>query len=348
MVVNKSKASRRRRAVFYLILVIVPIVAAFTIGELLVMVFRPVPYMYPRYKYSPDYGFVLYENTRMVHGWPRKFKYHYTVNELGYWGKAIDPANAGNKSNIVVLGDSYTFGIGVNDGEPYAAVLQAEIGNAYNVINLGTPGWGLTQQIRRYFEFGTLYDPEVVVLQYCSNDPEDNLNNMVTTIESGEFKFSNTSAGIHRWKKLLSRSIIQKSQMYNLYRGRFYEFFQNRYVNKRSEELQQEAATGVRAANGPMPRELFYCELLELFAWSLQEQGVRLIVIAVEGNLEQFEHVAKCVGSLGDAGVFEYVEIEDWVRGVENRYSAEGHWGAGSHRAVGEGLARYIAAAHGP
>jgi hypothetical protein len=348
MAAMRSKMPRGRKAIFYLILVIAPLIIAFILGEIAVTIFRPVPYMYPRYKYSPQYGFTLYENTRMVHGWPRKFKFHYTINELGYRGTAVEPSRANDKPSIVILGDSYTFGMGVNDGEPYPAILEAELGHAYNVINLGTPGWGLTQQIRRYVEFGKLHNPDVVVLQFCANDPEDNLNNMVTTIEAGEFKFSSTSAGVHRLKKVLSHSIIQKSQMYNLYRGRLYEMFQNRHVNKKDKELKKKTGGEVEPGHANAPREQFYCELLELFARSLQEQGVRLIMITAEGHLERFDTIASCVESLEDAGALDYVAIADWVIGVEDRYSAEGHWGIGSHRAVGEGLARLVASTNGP
>ena len=57
------------------------------------------------------------------------------------------------KPNIVLLGDSYTFGFGVNDGNEFAAVMSRELSSDYNIINTGVGGWGLTQQIRRYYEF---------------------------------------------------------------------------------------------------------------------------------------------------------------------------------------------------
>lgn len=340
---TSGKMSWRRRIFFSLVLVCFSAAVAFAIGEVLVTIFRPVPYMYPRYKYSPQYGFTLYESTRMVHGWPRKFKFHYTVNEYGYRGAAIDPSTATGKPTIVVLGDSYTFGIGVEDGEPYPAVLETELGYAYNVVNLGTPGWGLTQHIRRYFEFGRLYHPKIVILQFCSNDPEDNLNNMVTRITSDDFEFVDAAAGVHRVKKYLSHSIIQRSQLYNLYRGRVYEFFQNRNVAEQDRQLRAVVGREVESmAESPTPRELFYCELLDLFARKLEADGVRLIMIAVDGFPKSFAHIEGCVRELDDGGYLTYVDVDSLIRGVRARYSPEGHWGAGSHRAIAAGLASRI------
>jgi hypothetical protein len=339
---SKRKISRGRKAIFYLILIIAPICMAFVIGEVLITIFKPVPYIYPRYKFSPQYGFVLYENTRMVHAWPRNYKFHYTVNEFGYRGKAVDPSDAQSKPNIVILGDSYTFGMGVNDGEQYSAILQMELGESFNVINLATPGWGLTQQIRRYSEFGALYKPIVLVMQYCSNDPEDNLNSMVTTIESGKFKFSNSNAGINRIKKYLSHSIIQKSQIYNLYRGRLFEYFQKKHVGKKQQGLENKIGTGDNAKQGIMAREKFYCDLLELFTRSRQEQGIRIIMIASDKDLKKFENIEICVKNLDSEGTLDYIDIKDWLKDVENHYSPEGHWGVDSHRAIGRGLADLI------
>ncbi len=61
-------------------------------------------------------------------------------------GRGLDPG----KKKIVVLGDSYTFGVYVNDDEAYPAVLGqriATLSDRYQVINAGyTDGWETDQQ----------------------------------------------------------------------------------------------------------------------------------------------------------------------------------------------------------
>jgi hypothetical protein len=339
-----------RRFVYYSSLFFIPVVAFLVIGEIVVRVFSPVPSMYPRYKYSPEYGFALYENTRMVHVWPRKFKFYYTINQYGYRGPSVDPSGAHDKASIVVLGDSFSFGMGVNDGEEYASVLRDALHGSCDVINLATPGWGLTQEIRRYYEFGRFFRPQIVVLQYCSNDPEDNLNNRVTRIQAGEFTFHNSTAVMNWPKRFLSRSLVQKSQLYNFFRGRAYEFFQNRYVNRKSAELAEEILPsessvpgGERSSPGEaMPREILYCELLTTFCSKIQVDGTRLIVIAGRRQLDEFPNISECVLTLEAEGALDYLDIEPWLKGVANRHSPEGHWGAGAHRAIGEHLAEHV------
>jgi hypothetical protein len=43
-------------------------------------------------------------------------------------------------------------------------------------------------EIRRYYDTGAAYDPRIVVLQFCDNDPSDNLANRVTVVENGNLK----------------------------------------------------------------------------------------------------------------------------------------------------------------
>lgn len=334
---------RAKTGLFVLITFGVVVVAAFTAGELMIRFTRPVRTMYPRYRFIPEYGFGLFPGRSVVHSQPGRFEFHYTVNEYGYRGEAIPVAGRYDTHNVVVLGDSYTFGQGVDDGEPYAAVLGDLLGDDYAVVNLGSPGWGLTQEIRRYVDLGARYQPEVVVLQYCSNDPEDNLNHRVTTVENGEFVFHSSSTSTSWAKKYLSGSIIQKSQLYNFYRGRIYEWFQNRHVQQVAADL-GETAEPVRTGE-VTARERFYCELLDRFAVELERDGVHLIMISVEKQLDNLPGVESCVMAEQDAGRLEYVDLDAVFDGVDRGdgfYSPEGHWGPRAHRLVAQALAPAI------
>lgn len=143
------ESSPIKRRAFYVAIIALSATISLVVGELIVRLFSPAPYMYPRYKYSQKYRFTLFENTRMEHGFPGKFKFYYTINEHGYRGRPVAFDNDGSRRNVVVLGDSYTFGMGVNDGEEYPAVLGDILGERYGVVNLGNPGWGLTQDRHR-------------------------------------------------------------------------------------------------------------------------------------------------------------------------------------------------------
>lgn len=290
--------------------------------------------MYPRWKYSPEYGAVLYTDTRMVHECPGQWSFTYNTNRYGYRGVPVPISNDYGHSNVVVLGDSYAFGHGVNDGDEFPAIMRRLLEGSHEVINLGVGGYGLTQEIRRFYEFGRLYDPDIVVLQFCNNDPTDCLVNRVTGVEDGRFAFKDSNNPIGWTKEWLSRSLIQKSQLYNVLRENVFDFFWRRTVEKGSG----------KSEGGRKPGEGLYIELLDVFARDLRRRGVRLIMISVNGELDDFQQAREKVAELETEGVLDYVEVAPWFDGEERNYSSpEGHrWGELGHEIVGRNLARYI------
>lgn len=74
---------------------------------------------------------------------------------------------------IVVLGDSFTFGVQVDYGERFTEVLE-ETTPRLEVVNLGVNAFGTDQELRVLEVEGALYRPDVVVLlAYLGNDLDD-------------------------------------------------------------------------------------------------------------------------------------------------------------------------------
>ncbi len=76
---------------------------------------------------------------------------------------------------VVALGDSSTFGWGVESEQAYPRVLEALLrerhpGRAIEVINLGVCGYSSLQGLMLLEREGLLYQPDVVTLSYGSND----------------------------------------------------------------------------------------------------------------------------------------------------------------------------------
>jgi hypothetical protein len=311
------------------------------ISEIAIRLLSPVETLHPRYKFSPEYGLALFESTTMVHSRPGKFKFRYSVNSNGHRGPVHDPGPSPGETTIVVLGDSYAFGVGVDDGEEFASQMSRELGEDARVVNLGNPGWGLTQQIRRYMEYGRLFEPDLVVLQFCSNDLEDNLGYMVTTLPnegSGEAFAFRTSDRRFGWiKRYLSRSILQKSQTYNLFRNSIYVFFKDRAVRERESTMEE------RAGSVATPREQFYVDLLDRFTDVLAGDETDFLMISINGQLAESPWLMERVKAMDASGRLEYVEVVPWFAHENDYGSPEGHaWGAKGHAIVGVRLARYI------
>jgi hypothetical protein len=332
-----------RKTALWFLTTLVTIVIMLVLGEILIGLASPSEYLYPRYEFSAEYGFIPFANVVMVHGIPRKYEFRYTVNSMHSRGEVVEPHASGRPSSgppaVVVLGDSYTFGMGVNDGEEYPTVMQRHLAGKADVVNLGEPGWGLTQEIRRYYDTGAKYDPKIVVLQFCANDPGDNLANRVSVVENGKLKFVDSANSLNFVKKYLSRSFVQRTQLYNFFRTRASRLVLDRMTQHAAAKLDATAPDSSRA-NAVPGIERAYIELLDLFAADLHAQHRLLWVISVDGQLDQFPHIAAAVHDLDARGDLRYLEVRDWLHGHEPYASPEGHlWGAPAHAVIGEHLA---------
>jgi hypothetical protein len=342
-----------KRVVFGAITISVGIGLALVAGELLVRFVRPQPYMYPKFKFSDKYGIRLYENERMVDGLPRLYEYFYTTNEYGFRGKMILPEAVDGRYSVVVLGDSYSFGKGVNDGEEYSSVMRQKLGPDSIVTNISVMGWGLTQEIRAFYEYGLLYMPKVVILQFCENDPFDNLSSPVTEYENNKFIFKNTGEiSSPKIQGFLSRSLILKSQLFN--------FIRLKVIIPFFESLHHETAIGktdLKAQNVsdinkqlitncdtiPTLAQKRYSDLLVPFAKDLKNRKISLIMISVNGELDRYPFIVHTVKLMERERILKYIEVRSWFEGVDNYTSPEGHvWGTKGHKIIGENLVEIL------
>lgn len=327
--------SKGKRVAFWIVMFFGIMVVVLGAAEVAVRLFNPQPYMYPRWKPSPRYGSIFPPNYRVEHGCPGRWRFIYTTNRFGHRGEAIPLDYGDGKQTIVVLGDSFSFGMGVGDGEEYPAVLAERLADQYYVVNLSLAGWGLTQQIRMFYDFGQFYHPTVVILQFCANDLLDNLQHEVTTLEDGKFVFRDGYVARSWLKEFLSRSaLFQKSQLYCLVRSiRNRKFWDKR--DRRREQLSREYEVP--------PHEKLYVDLLEAFADDLHRQGVVLLMTGPEDAIAWFPYLQSRVKDLESRGILRYLESSPWFDGVSDYGSPEGHsWGKKGHRIVGEKLAEII------
>jgi lysophospholipase L1-like esterase len=115
------------------------------------------------------YGFAQSENvyTLATGNWLER---HWRENRLGYRDREWTAADLEGKTTVVVTGDSFTAGWGIeNPDDRYTGELQRQLGDDYAVINLGVYGTATVEQLDRLKAF-PLATPDVVILQYFLND----------------------------------------------------------------------------------------------------------------------------------------------------------------------------------
>lgn len=89
---------------------------------------------------------------------------------------------------IAVVGDSHAMGWGVDDEETFAARLQALTGRP--VYNLAVASYGTNRELVRLDRSRLLDRVDTVVIQYCENDLDENINWKPPSPEEAREKFS--------------------------------------------------------------------------------------------------------------------------------------------------------------
>jgi hypothetical protein len=84
-------------------------------------------------------------------------------------------AAASTTPALIVLGDSFTFGMGTNYADSLPGQIQQSLGQRYRVINAGVPGYGPTQyrQVLERELFDGVNIRAVVIATYIGNDFHD-------------------------------------------------------------------------------------------------------------------------------------------------------------------------------
>ena len=119
---------------------------------------------------DPEVGFVHVPSQAgfLDDGWA-------TINSLGLRGDMPEPEKPAGGVRILAVGDSTTFGWGVNDLETYGARLQrllaeAEPGRPIRVVNAGVSAYNLRQSARLLGRLAPALNPDVVLVGVFWND----------------------------------------------------------------------------------------------------------------------------------------------------------------------------------
>jgi len=133
----------------------------------------------------------------------------YRVNAHGLRGPAVATPKPAGARRVLLLGDSYAFGLGLTEDAAIPAQLEralAAAGDAaVEVVNGGVPAYQTEQERLLLERVGFALEPDVVVLLYFANDK---LPAPLTWAPAIATLYHDELPLPHRWKPLLARSFL--------------------------------------------------------------------------------------------------------------------------------------------
>lgn len=179
---NVSSSTGRANAVLLVVTLVVLLIAA----ELTLRAVYHPEFLGSVIRYDPILGWSLDPNSSLVSvDSQRDLRYRIDVNSHGLRDRDVPFENPDGKKRVLILGDSFAFGVGLNAGERFSDVLEGMLGGEVEVINAGVPGWGTDQEMLFYESSLRRFAPDVVVLAFLGQN--DVVNNALRgpLIETG-------------------------------------------------------------------------------------------------------------------------------------------------------------------
>jgi GDSL-like lipase/acylhydrolase family protein len=273
----------------------------------------------PHYVLHDDFLGWRYRPGAVARHRSEEFDVEIRIDERGFRA-APGPAAGSGGPRILALGDSVTFGWGVEGGETFCARLGPLLGA--EVANLGVSGYGTDQELLLFEQERLSRRPRLVLLMYWRNDIEEVLSS--TAYGKGKPRFrlvgddlelTNVPVPFPFWERhsFLFRSIKR--------------------------HLLEAVSSQPGPAEIPEGRRLVR-RLLRRMDGAAREAGATLLVLA-DGEPwldEPFEDGVRLrrldvSGALNRAGE---------TAGVT--FPRDGHWNARGHAAVAEAVASYVRA----
>jgi len=152
------------------------LVVSLVVAEVVVRLFFPPVLIGPSFcAFDPVYGKVVKKDYRCQRITP-EYAMQFSSNSLGFRGP--EPATT-PREGVLVLGDSFAMGYGVDDGQEFPSLVAGALARRHGagtvpVVNTAMSCNGNGRWVKFLRDEASRYAPRLVVLQACTNDFWDN------------------------------------------------------------------------------------------------------------------------------------------------------------------------------
>lgn len=321
-----------RNLVYSTLLVLLALFLALGSMEVVTRWFFSVPIM-PRFVVDSGAGIKFNQaNIETEHYYPNQYRISITTNDIGLRGSQnYNLQKAPGTVRFALLGDSFLFGYGVNDGQVVSNKLQdiltsRDPNRKVEVLNFGVSGFGTAEELIAYKTFVRPYSPDFVGIFYFSNDLGNSiasdlffLNEQGAVVRTGKSYLPGMGIRETLYKFPVTRWLSENSQAWNMIRNRISGFVWRRYLGakgmKNSQQEKPEAVGLTRALMIELIREI-------------RKDGATPFIVVIPGRRMTtnfplgLEDVSREGVALIDGR--EFLEAGDY-------YELEGHWRPEGH-----------------
>jgi len=350
---------------------------AFGLAEIAVRFIRPQEVGPPRFAWDPKLGEIPVPRQKARRSYPGVYDYTYSNNSQGFRGsREYGPKKPGD-FRLLLLGDSFTYGLGVNDDQTFALHLEQHLrqhGLAAEVINAGCPGKGTDYQVKLFQTLGVGLHPDLTVLCFFPNDFQDNFRGEYFDLKpDGGLGVKPLESGREGLKTFLFHFpgynwLISWSHAANLVK----QTAVNYLVSRRNDPGGSAPAGGVPNASAPAASSLVVSysytglrfsddasrKITEIYLAHLMEavkqagSDLAFCYIPISSEVKSYrrtqeaspdERAIKAIIEARGGALYSLTPVLAAAPGtIQDLYLAEGHWTRQAHLLVGNNLGNYL------
>jgi hypothetical protein len=248
------------RSLFFRIIgVLLGFLVALAIAEVAVRYISPQEVGPVRFACNPELGYIPVPGQQGERRLPGVFTFRYSNNSLGWRGRREYRETKPTDYRVLFLGDSFTYGLGVNDDQTFAARVEQELRAgrlSVEVMNAGAPGKGTDYELKCFQTKGRKFHPDLTVLAFFGNDFQDNARGEYYNIgKRGELRVNSLDCNRGAIKSVLNRLpaynwLISWSQAANLVKQAGVDFIVNRAHKTGPDATSDLVVSYTRSASG--------------------------------------------------------------------------------------------------
>ena len=271
------------------------------------------------------------------------------TNGQGLRDEAVQPRVEGEKT-VLFIGDSFTFGHGVNVEERFDTHFRATAeaaGKEVRTINAGVSAWGTLQATRFVLDHLEMLEPDMVVLTFCENDPHDDTYFLERGVSFDKVRFPG--------KEFLRGNC----HLFRFAQHQYLLYLKRKHLMAEAEKKEQPEGAVQKEAAAPTPQneqELYQQSIppvlwqrtegyLREFMTTLRKQNPEA-VLYIQATRPGWEHLREPLKMLEDIAGVQYVDLEPHVSDLDDaarRLPYDGHWSREMHKRSGKALFETLA-----
>jgi len=145
---------------------------------------------------DPELGWTLKPDVAGLEG-SEPWEASLATNADGFRDAPHAEAKAPGAYRVAVLGDSFVFGSGVPQESILTRRLAARLGNGFEIVNLGVPGYGTDQELLTLRRWGRKLSPDLVLVGFFWNDVMENASREIYGMAKPRFTLEDGRLLLH-------------------------------------------------------------------------------------------------------------------------------------------------------